>query len=257
VILLQSIQFLKHDEEGYPFHLPFFNQEIQFTSPITILIGDNGSGKSTFLELIRSKLDLFQIGTPYQYPKAIHCKTRYILQKPKGFYFSSEDFTTYIHELEKEKVWSKSELDRIDIEYANRSTLAKTLASMPHQRTIHEIESLHNRPLQESSHGEAYLSFFQSRMREKQLILLDEPETPLSFQNQMALLYLLKQTVDSNSQLIIATHSPVIMAYPGANILHVTKDGFQTVRYQDIEQVQSLKQFLNHPEQYFRHLFQE
>lgn len=257
MILLQSIQFLRDVEEGYPFSLSFFNQEVPFTSPITILIGDNGSGKSTFLELIRYKLDLYQIGTPYQYPKAVRCKTKYTLQKPKGFYFSSEDFTTYIHELEKEKRWSKTELERIDEEYANRTALAKTLASMPHKRTIHEIESLHSRPLLESSHGEAYLSFFQSRMREKQLILLDEPETPLSFQNQMALLYLLKQTIDSNSQLIIATHSPVIMAYPGAQILQFTKGGLQKIHYQEIEQLQSLKQFLNHPDQYFRHLFQE
>ena len=126
---------------------------------------------------------------------------------------------------------------------------------MPHGRTLYEIENLHDRNLNESSHGEAYLSFFKSRMRPNQLILLDEPETPLSFQNQLALLYLLKEGVKQGSQFIIATHSPVIMAYPGSTIYELTGAGLIKTSYDKIEQVESLKHFLKDPNSFLRHLF--
>lgn len=255
MILLKSVELKTKDQKGFPFHLPLFNQEILFDTPITLLIGDNGCGKSTFLDILRAKLNLYKIGQKEDHFPYIEFKASYHLHKPKGLYFSSEDFTTYINELEKEKKWSKEAIQEIDETYKNRSEFAKSLAKMPHGRTLHEIEHLHDRNLNESSHGEAYLSFFKSRMRPGQLILLDEPETPLSFQNQLALLYLLKEGVENGSQFIIATHSPVIMAYPHATIYQFTEDGLMKTSYEQIEQVESLKHFLNNPDYFLRHLF--
>jgi len=255
VILLKSTHLKTHGEEKYPYHLPIFNQDIFFKSSVTILIGDNGSGKSTLLEIIRAKLNLYKIGQKEDAFLNINLKASYHLHKPRGLYFSSEDFTTYIENLEKEKAWSKAEIKNIEDQYKHRSEYAKSLAKMPHSRTLHEIDHLHDRNLNESSHGEAYLSFFKSRMRDNELILLDEPETPLSFENQLALLYLIKEGVERGSQFIIATHSPVMMAYPNATIYQFSKDGLVETSYEKIEQVESLKQFLNHPELFLRHLF--
>lgn len=257
MILLKSVHLKHKGKTGFPFHLPLFNQEIYFDAPITILIGDNGCGKSTFLDILRVKLNLFKIGQKELHYTDIDFKATYHLHKPKGYYFSSEDFTTYINELEREKKWSKEAIKEIDETYKNRSELAKSLAKMPHGRTLHEIEHLHDRNLYESSHGEAYLSFFKSRMRPGQLILLDEPETPLSFQNQLALLYLLKQGVEEGSQFIIATHSPVIMAYPSSSIYQLSEEGLIKTSYERIEQVETLRQFLNNPDYFFRHLFKQ
>lgn len=254
MIHLKAITFQEKDHH-YPYDLPFFDQKITFNKPITILVGDNGCGKSTFLELIQEELELYQIGKPIEKHPHVSCIKETSLKKPKGFYFSSEDFTTYIKELENELKSSKEELEHIDKTYSHRSPLAKSLAKMPHARTIHEISSLHDRPLNHSSHGEAYLSFFKSRMRDNQLILLDEPETPLSFSNQLALLYILKDTIDRGSQVIIATHSPIIMAFPDAEIYLFNHDRLEMVQYDDLESIKILKDFLNDPNRYLHHLF--
>lgn len=257
MIHLKSIEFVRKDDEvGYPYHLPFFNQKITFNRPITILIGDNGCGKSTLLQLIQNKLDLFQVGESFKTKKnVVKANVDYHLSKPKGYYFSSEDFTTYIKEIEKEKAYSYAQIEQVEEEYKSRSNYAKNLAQSTHRKTIHELEALHDRNLQASSHGEAYLSFFKSRIRPNQLLLIDEPETPLSFENQLALLVILKNAIEENTQLIIASHSPVIMAYPGAQILQFNEESLEEVTYEDIEQVQNLKHFLHQPSAYFRHLF--
>jgi len=255
MIHLKSITFKNEaSSQSYPFHVPIFNQEITFKKPITIFIGDNGSGKSTLLELIKEDLGLFQIGEPLKPLHHVKSEVRYKLSKPRGFYFSSEDFTTYIYEIEKEIQSANQYLKDIEETYKDKSAFAKAQASSPHKRTLAELKALYEKDLRYASHGEAYLSFFKSRMRPNQLILLDEPETPLSFQNQLALIYLINEAVNMNSQIIIATHSPVIMAIPDAHIMHLTNQRILEVSYDEIEQVNKLKHFLNHPEAYFKHL---
>lgn len=252
---LKQIKFQKDDLQGFPYELPFFDVDIDFNHPITILTGDNGCGKTTLLELIQEQLGLFQIGQPLNPMHHDNAKISFDLKKPKGFYFSSEDFTTYIYELEKEKVFAKQSMKQVEGEYKDKSAFARQQAKGPYAKTIAEIDRLHDRNLLKSSHGESYLSFFKSRLRPNYLILLDEPETPLSFSNQLSLLYLLHQAIEENCQLIIATHSPLIMAYPNANILKIDQEGIQKIQYEDIENVKMMKDFLNHPERYFNHLF--
>lgn len=253
--LLKTLYFQKADTNEFPYNLSFFNQEIDIDAPITILIGENGCGKTTLLELIQHELNLFQIGKSLNEPVYVKSKFTFHLGKPQGFYFSSEDFTTYIYELEKEKAYARSQIKAVNKAYKHKSDYAKTMAQGPYQKTLAEIDHLHDKNLLKSSHGESYLSFFKSRLRPNYLILLDEPETPLSFNNQLALLYLMKQAVDDGCQLVIATHSPLLMAYPGAHILEMNQSGVHAVAYEDIENVQMIKDFLNHPDRYFKHLF--
>lgn len=256
-MLIQKIMFLGSSEQTYPYHLPIFDQEILFNRDVTILVGDNGTGKSTVLELIASKLNVYRIGTSYQTLPKVTVDVQYHLQRPKGFYFSAEDFTTYIHEQENEKNEANAELMRIQNEYQHRSNFAKNQASMPHHRSLSELNHLHDRNLFQSSHGEAYLSFFKSRIRPNQVMLLDEPETPLSFSNQLALLILINDAVKQGCQIIMATHSPIVMSFPNAQIIEFSHQGLQPKTLDQIESFQSMKQFINNPNSFLRHLFAE
>lgn len=113
MIHLKSIHFNVSQQTEFPYTLPFFlTPEIILDSPITIIIGDNGSGKSTFLELLNEKLKLYRIEMANTYQNELknmlrnacrNMQLKYELTIPKGFFFSAEDFTSYIHYLVKEK----------------------------------------------------------------------------------------------------------------------------------------------------------
>lgn len=266
MIHLKSVNFNQSELHYFPYSLPFFGSEVQLSSPVTILVGENGTGKSTFLELVDEVLGLYKIKHKNQEQKEIadllksasrlvHCS--YQLKKPKGFFFSAEDFTSYIHYLVQEKNETYNELKRIDKEYENKSVFAQSQARMPYARTVNEIDALYQHDLLKASHGEAYLDFFKSRIRTGEIYLIDEPETPLSIQNQLTLLSLIDEGVKNNNQFIIATHSPVIMAIPYAKIYQIDQEKMCEITYDEIESVILLKQFMNQKESFFRHLYDE
>lgn len=112
--------------------------------------------------------------------------------------------------------------------------------------------------LNEQSHGQAFLTFFQNRLGRKGLYLLDERESALSPQNQLAFLSMIRDLEKSgNAQFIIATHSPIIMAYPGAQILQFTETTLEPISYEDTDHFNLTRDFLNHRERYFRALFDD
>jgi predicted ATPase len=265
-MLLKSIEFKKTDEIGYPYDLPFFGHLLPLTTPITILVGENGAGKSTLLKLLNDVLKLYRIDANESFirknQKAFKStlylpSITYVRTKPKGFYFSAEDFTTYIQSLEQNRQEAFQALDEIEKEYANKSEFSKSLARMPHMRTLNDIDQMYQKDLLSSSHGEAYLDFFKSRLRTNELYLLDEPETPLSIQNQITMLSVLDDAISRGNQFIIATHSPILMSIPGATIYEISTEGVRSMAYDDIESVRLLKHFLNHKEQFFRHLYEK
>ncbi len=264
-MLVKSIEFMKSDEIGYPYDLPFFGHTLILTSPITILVGENGAGKSSLLKLLNDVLKLYRIDanesskkTQKTLKSSLHLPNiQYVRTKPKGFYFSAEDFTTYIQSLEQNRQEAYQALDEIETAYAHKSDFSKSLARMPHMRTINDIDQMYQKDLLSSSHGEAYLDFFKSRLRTNELYLLDEPETPLSIQNQITMLSILDDAVARGNQFIIATHSPILMSIPDATIIEISSDGVRSVAYDDLESVKLLKHFLNHKEQFFRHLYEK
>jgi predicted ATPase len=159
-------------------------------------------------------------------------KLAWLPKVSNGFYFRAETFDTfasYIDELAKEPFIGGS-------------------AYRPYGG-----KSLHER-----SHGQAFLTFFENRFSKKGLYLLDEPESALSPQNQLAFMRIVWELEQSEqAQFIMATHSPILMSYPNARILQFTDAGIESVAYEETEHYTLTKDFLNHRERYFRELFDE
>jgi predicted ATPase len=111
--------------------------------------------------------------------------------------------------------------------------------------------------LDSQSHGESYFALFQSRFVPNGLYLLDEPEAPLSPMRQLTFISLLSMALRQDAQFIIATHSPIILAYPGADIISFDHDQLTQVDYESLEHVQVMRSFLDNPDAYLRHLIEE
>ncbi len=110
--------------------------------------------------------------------------------------------------------------------------------------------------LHEQSHGESFLSFFKNALSENSFFILDEPEAALSPQRQLSLLVIINELCkNSHAQVIIATHSPILLAYPNATIYSCDADVLTPIAYRDTQHFQITKRFLDDPERYLHHLF--
>lgn len=241
--------------EGYPFSVPALAaaKEIRFTAPITVICGDNGSGKSTLLSLLAAKLGAVRIGQGIieRERAAEQAQDAFTLQKlaaRRSFFFSAEDFIAYIAWVSRTKAEARTELERIE---ADDTIADKKYARMPSMRTLEELSGLYAEDLALQSHGEGFLDFFQSRLKPGGVYLLDEPEGALSFEKQYALALDILEGA-AHSQFILATHSPVLAAMPGAAILEATARGFLPRKYEELENIQFLRLFLECPQRMFR-----
>lgn len=249
----------------YPFNVPVIRslQQMDFTNPVTFFVGENGSGKSTLLEALAASIGSIRVGDKgmdndeEMQPArdlAKHLKLAWSIKMRKGLFLRAEDFITYTKQLSSIRKEMEAELVQVKSEYQNRSILAQRLAALPYKRSIVEMETQYEGNLEHKSHGKSFLQFFQARFQPKGLYLLDEPETPLSPLKQIAFISLIKEMVDQDAQFIIATHSPIIMAYPGATIYSFDQAPLTKVHYDQLEHVKLTRDFLNTPEQFLRHL---
>jgi predicted ATPase len=111
--------------------------------------------------------------------------------------------------------------------------------------------------LHQQSHGESFLALFSNRFK-KGIYILDEPEAALSPSRQLTFMSIIHALEKSGkAQFLIATHSPMLLCYPGATILSLSENGIEEVSYQDTEHFQLTKQFLNNPDAYLKHLLEE
>ncbi|KZE64248.1 hypothetical protein AWM68_14210 [Fictibacillus phosphorivorans] len=261
-MILKSISYKKDKtKQGYPYQLPLFQslESLHFQKPITILVGENGTGKSTLLEAIAEQAGSIRINPSNDDGSDLHSlskqlKLTWSVKTKKGFFLTAEDFANFVRRASEMKETARKELENIEEEYKNKSSYAKSLASLPHNRTLHELEELYNDGLEFRSHGERFLDFFQSRFRPGGLYILDEPEVPLSPMKQLSFISLIKEMEQQNAQFIIATHSPILMAYPGAEIINLDSLPPASTSYEELEHVQITKTFLENPERYLRHL---
>jgi predicted ATPase len=146
------------------------------------------------------------------------------------------------------------ELANVKREYKDRSSYAEALASMPYNNELAAIQRRYGNGLDERSHGESFMTLFQSRFVPNGLYLLDEPEAALSPTRQLTFISALKQMVQENSQFIIATHSPIILAFPDAHILHFHEGKIREAHYNELEHVNLMRDFLKNPESFLRYL---
>ncbi|MBS4199646.1 AAA family ATPase [Bacillus sp. FJAT-49732] len=265
-MLLKEVKLIQNqNDRQFPFTLPILRDfhKLSFKKPITILVGENGSGKSTFLEGIAASSDLPVAGgvelsqdkeMDHAQTLAKALKLTWMQKTKNGFFLRAEDFISFVRRIKQMKQEAEEELRNIEEEYKNKSAFAKGLASMPHARTIAELKHLYDEGLDVRSHGESYLDYFQARVRPNGLYLLDEPETPLSPMRQLSLISIILDAVKQGSQFIIITHSPIIMALPDADIYSFDVHPPQLIQYEEIEHVQITKNFLDSPQSFLRHL---
>jgi predicted ATPase len=252
-------------KERFPFNIPVIStlQELPFLTPVTLLVGENGSGKSTLLEAIACAVGSVTIGSksagidqtldPVR-ELADHLQLTWNKRTHKGFFLRAEDFFGYAKRIAKMREELEDERQTLEGNYRDRSRLANELAQMPYRNELQQLDRRYGGGLDMQSHGESFLLLFQTRFIPGGLYLLDEPEAPLSPISQLAFMAMVKEMLLRNAQFILATHSPMIMAYPGATILNFDKTPIATVKYKELEHVNLLKDFLNNPESFLQHL---
>lgn len=205
-----------------------FGEPLSFSSDVTFFVGENGMGKSTLLEAIAVACGFnaeggsrsFDFSTSRTHSNLYESLVVSRQAYPKdGFFLRAESFynaATYLDELDGE--------------------------------TPGLLDSYGGVSLHRQSHGESFFSLVQNRFGGRGLYLLDEPEAALSPMKQMALLVQIDELVKRRSQFIIATHSPILMAYPGAQVLLFSEEGIRAVSYRETEHYQLSRRFLENPE---------
>lgn len=231
VKLLQEGKNLPHT---YPYSIPAIKQldELELTNPVTFFVGENGSGKSTLMEAIADICGFNTAGggrnntydlEASEAALSDHIRLSWLPKVTNGFFLRAESFYHFASHIDD----------------------------------IGSIQAYGGRSLHHQSHGEAFLSLFQNRFGGKAIYLLDEPEAALSPQRQLTFLRIIHDLEKSGEvQFIIATHSPILLGYPGADILHFSEDGIRSVDYEETEHYQITRGFLENREGYLKHLFQ-
>lgn len=242
-MFLRRLSFLNEripSYQVYPFSIPAFKgvETIEFKSNVSFFVGENGSGKSTLMEAIAYKCDFNTAGGGrnnfYEVPSSESTLGNFIRLswKPKitnGFFLRAESFYNFASHIDR--------LGQLD----------------PETYKAYGGKSLH-----EQSHGESFLSLFSNRFGKKGIYLLDEPEAALSPTRQLSLLRIIWELEqEGQSQFIIATHSPIILAYPGAQILDFDTLPVSETTYEDTSHYRITKGFMENRGLYLRKLFEE
>ena len=219
----------------YPFTIPSIRDldVMEFEQPVTFLVGENGAGKSTLLEAIAVGCGLNAEGGSRNFSfstRASHSRLADFLRLSRSprrvrdsFFLRAESFFNVATEIEA--------LDR-------EPSFGPPVISGFGGRSLHE-----------QSHGESFFALFMNRLRGAGLFLLDEPEAALSPIRQLSFLSRLHELVQDGAQFVIATHSPILMAYPQAAIFLMADGAPASVAYRDTEHYQVTRNFLNRTEQ--------
>ena len=249
----------------FPYSVPAVRSlgELPFPSPVTFFVGENGSGKSTILEGIAAAVGLPAIGsdrveddTTLAEQRALGAALRLVWTRRthRGFFLRAEDFFGFAKYVARLRAELATRVAEVEQEYEGRSDFAKALAMGPAVGSLRDMEARYGLDPDANSHGQSFLKLFESRFVPGGLYLLDEPEAPLSPQSQLALISMLRGMVGRDAQFVIATHSPILLAYPGATIYSFDEPPPRRVAYEDLEHVSLTREFLRDPERYLRHL---
>lgn len=250
---------------GFPFSVPSISTlpAIEFDAPVTFFVGENGSGKSTLLESLAIATGLPAVGSTSvredetlapQRTLAAALRLSWNKRTHRGFFLRAEDFFGFAKSLSRLREEMQQRIADLETEYKDRTAHARGLAMGPAAASLAEMESRYGENLDANSHGQAFFQLFRSRFVPGGLYLLDEPETPLSPLSQLAFLSMLKGMVEEDAQFIIATHSPILLALPGARILDFDAKPVSWAAYEELEHVRLTREFLADPEKFLRRL---
>lgn len=228
------------ERSGYPFDLPWLkpNFEVAFTTPVAIVIGENGSGKSTLIEAIAALSGYDEAGGGKGYRPVDHAaaidrsgaelaqafRASWLPKVTNGWFFKAESFFSVARYLDQ---------SAIDANESPPDFLSW-------------------------SHGEGFVRFFSERMARQGIYFMDEPESALSPKRQLELLRLLHSLQQTaQSQVILATHSPILMALPGARLLEVTRHGLDEIDYRQTEHFRLYQDFVTDPDAFVTEALRE
>lgn len=228
---------------GYPFSLPAVRdlEKLRFDKPVTFLIGENGSGKSTILEAIAIRAGFNAEGGSRNFNFSTwssHSELSDYIALERGFDRMRDGFF-----LRAESFYNvATQINVLDNEPSDEPPVALAYG---------------HRGLHEQSHGESFFSLMTNRLRGNGFYCFDEPEAALSPQRQLAMLTLMHRLVNQRSQMVIATHSPILMAYPNATIYLLDEGGLRQVRYEETEHYQITRRFLTDTDNMVRSLLED
>jgi predicted ATPase len=267
VIHLSSVSRRGGDDGAFPFTVPALRtlDDLALERPVTFFVGENGSGKSTLLEGIAAAARLPAIGSAdvprddtLAAQRRLGTALRLSWQKKatRGFFLRAEDFFGFTKRLARERAELLTEMREVSSQYRaqDRSKYAEGLAQGPLAASLAGMERRYGVDLDANSHGQSFLKLFQSRFVPGGLYLLDEPEAPLSPQSQLALLAMIGDMVGQDAQFIIATHSPMLLAYPDAQIYSFDQTPVAVVAYEQLDHVRITRDFLNAPQRYLNQI---
>lgn len=213
--------------------------ELPISRRVTFFVGENGVGKSTLIEAIAVSMGFnpeggtinFNFSTADSHSDLYRYLTvcRGVRRRKDGFFLRAESFYNVA-----------TNIDEMDSEAVGAAPLIKSYGGI----------SLHKQ-----SHGESFMALALNRFGGDGLYILDEPEAALSPSRLLQLMYRMDELVKRNSQFIISTHSPILIAFPGAEVFELTEDGISSLPYQETAHFQLAKQFMNAPERMLRYLF--
>jgi predicted ATPase len=222
----------KVDPATYPFNVSAFSHgiDLAFRSKVTFFVGENGSGKSTLLEALAEccgfaleggSRDHLREAFADRSPLAQALRLSWLPKVTDGFFMRAEsfyNFATYIDE-------------------------------------VSDLRAYGGKSLHKQSHGESFIALFANRF-EQGLYILDEPEAALSPQRQLSFLKIIHDlATPGHAQFLIATHSPIILSYPGAVLFSLDGDAIREIDYRETQHFLITRDFLNAPERFFKHLF--
>lgn len=254
----------RREAASFPFTLPLFRdlQRLDFRAPVTFLVGENGCGKSTLLEGLAAGAGAIAAGgrdlerdptlagarafaAAFRFVRARHPHTALFLR--------AEDVFGFTQRVQREIDEMRAMEDELRASWPAGSW-GQRLAVGAAAKERGALTRRYGPAPDARSHGETFLHLLQQRLVPRGLYLLDEPETPLSPTRVLALLAILRDRVARDCQLVIATHSPILMALPGADIRLLEDGTITSVAYADVEHVRLTRAFLDDPESFLRRL---
>ncbi len=253
------------DEQAFPWTVPFVaaHAVVELTTPVTFLVGENGSGKSTWLESVAYAAEMIVAGgddlasdVTLGHVRALGDALRLTWGKRtrKGFFLRAEDYFGYVQRMAALKVSLQQDLDDTEQAFRTKGRYSRDLATGPQRAEVEATFRRYGGSLDARSHGESFLSFFETRFVPGGLYLIDEPEAALSPLRQLSLLRLIREKLARDAQFIIATHSPILLALPGATLLNFDVAPPAPIAWEETEHVRLTRDFLNRPDLFLKHL---